>query len=85
VWSEKYDGGGALISIEDSGIGIEPEDAKKIFEAFFTTKADGMGLGLSICRSIIEAHGDRITAMKGFPRGSVFQVILPEDGAGLVR
>ena len=80
--SEKYDGGGALISIEDSGIGTH---AKRIFEAFFTTKADGTGPGLSICRSIVKAHGDRITAMKGFPRGSVFQVILPEDGAGLVR
>jgi signal transduction histidine kinase len=52
VRSEQHDSGGALISVQDSGIGIEPEDAKRIFEAFFTKKADGMGMGLSICRSI---------------------------------
>ena len=81
VRSEPYDGGGALITVQDSGVGIEPEDAKRIFEAFFTTKAEGMGMGLSICRSIVEAHGGRITATKAVPCGSVFKVILPEDGA----
>ena len=50
VRSEKYDGRGALIVVEDSGIGIEAEDAKRIFDAFFTTKAEGMGMGLLICR-----------------------------------
>jgi len=52
-------------------------DAKRIFEAFFSTKAEGMGMGLSICRSIVEAHGGRITMVKAVPRGTVFQVILP--------
>ena len=55
------------IAVEDSGPGIEPEDAKRIFEAFFTTKADGMGMGLSICRSIVESHGGRITVAKAVP------------------
>jgi signal transduction histidine kinase len=77
VRSEKHDGNGAVISVEDSGTGIEPEDVNRIFEAFFTTKAEGMGMGLSICRSIVESHGGRIVVIKGVPHGSVFQVILP--------
>jgi C4-dicarboxylate-specific signal transduction histidine kinase len=76
VRSEKHDQG-ALIEVADSGTGIEPDDAKRIFEAFFTTKAEGMGMGLSICRSIVEAHGGRITMAKAVPQGTVFQVILP--------
>jgi signal transduction histidine kinase len=79
VRSEKHNGQGALIAVEDSGTGIEPEDAKRIFDAFFTTKAEGMGMGLSICRSIVESHGGRITVVKAVPYGSVFQVILPGD------
>ena len=77
VRSKKHDGGGALIAVEDSGPGVEPEDAKRIFEAFFTTKAEGMGMGLSICRSIVESHGGRITVAKAVPQGTVFQVTLP--------
>ena len=77
VRSEKLDGGGALITVEDSGPGIEPDDAKRIFEAFFTTKAEGMGMGLSICRSIVESHGGRITMAKAVPQGTVFQITLP--------
>jgi C4-dicarboxylate-specific signal transduction histidine kinase len=77
VRSKKHDGDGALIAVEDSGPGVAPEDAKRIFEAFFTTKAEGMGMGLSICRSIIESHGGRITVAKAVPQGTVFQVTLP--------
>jgi signal transduction histidine kinase len=65
------------ITVGDSGIGIEPKDLKRIFEGFFTTKAHGMGLGLSICRSIIEEHGGTLSASSGRPHGAVFQVILP--------
>ena len=75
--SEKYDVRRRTHIVEDSGTGIEPEDEKRIFEAFFTTKTDGMGMGLSICRSIVQSHGGRITAARAMPRGSVFQVILP--------
>jgi C4-dicarboxylate-specific signal transduction histidine kinase len=77
VRSEKHDGNGALISVEDSGTGVEPEDVNRIFEAFFTTKAEGMGMGLSICRSIVESYGGRITVANAAPHGSVFQVFLP--------
>ena len=77
VRSKKHDGDGALIAVEDCGPGVAPEDAKRIFEAFFTTKAEGMGMGLSICRSIVELHGGRITVAKAIPQGTVFQVTLP--------
>ena len=80
VRSEKHDADWVRISVEDSGTGINPEDEKRIFEAFFTTKTDGMGMGLSICQSIVQSHGGRITAARAMPHGSVFQVILP--GAG---
>ena len=81
VRSERHDGGGALLTVEDSGPGIEPELAQRIFEAFFTTKAEGMGMGLSICRSIVESHGGRITVTGAVPRGTVVQVTLPGSPA----
>jgi C4-dicarboxylate-specific signal transduction histidine kinase len=67
----------ALISVQDSGAGIDPEHAERVFEAFFTTKPNGAGLGLSICRSIVEAHEGRLSASAVHPHGSVFQVMLP--------
>ena len=80
VRTEKHDSDWVRISVEDSGTGIKPEDEKRIFEAFYTTKTDGMGMGLSICRSIVQSHGGRITAARAMPRGSVFQVVLPCSG-----
>jgi len=80
VRSEKHDGHEVLIAVEDSGTGIEPDDRRRIFEAFYTTKSEGMGMGLSICRTIVESHGGRITVDSATPHGSVFQVILPGDG-----
>ncbi len=77
--SHRGDGYGIVITVADTGPGIEPTDVDRIFEAFFSTKPEGMGMGLSICRSIVEAHGGRITASPGSDRGSVFQVSLPED------
>ena len=65
------------LSFHDTGIGIDPASASHIFEAFFTTKPNGTGIGLSICRSIIEAHGGHISAMPGIPHGAVFQFSLP--------
>ena len=76
---------GFSIAVEDSGPGIEAEDAKRIFEAFFTTKAEGMGMGLSICRSIVGSHGGRITVARAVPRGTVFQVTLPGQYGGSLR
>ena len=68
---------GLLITVEDSGSGIDPNQAERIFEPFFTTKSHGMGMGLSICRSIVEHHGGQLSVAPGRTRGSVFQVSLP--------
>jgi C4-dicarboxylate-specific signal transduction histidine kinase len=68
---------GVLIMVEDSGPGIDPENVDRIFHPFFTTKSRGMGMGLSICRSIVEAHDGRLSARPAGHRGSVFQISLP--------
>jgi C4-dicarboxylate-specific signal transduction histidine kinase len=65
------------VSIADTGTGIDPANADKIFKPLFTTKEHGMGMGLSICHSIIENHGGRIWASPGEPRGAIFQFELP--------
>jgi signal transduction histidine kinase len=74
-----------LIAVEDTGIGIDPGDFDRIFDPFYTTKSHGMGMGLSICRSIIEVHGGRLTVARGEPDGAVFQVMLPAGGSGAGR
>ena len=61
----------------NSGPGLTPESFDRLFHAFHTTKPDGMGMGLSICRSIIEGHGGRIWATTNAPRGAIFQFTLP--------
>ncbi len=76
------------ISVQDSGPGIDPENLDHLFEAFYTTKPHGLGMGLAISRSIIEAHGGRLWASANTPRGAVFQFVLPggseklPDGTG---
>src|SRR5262245_26511268 len=70
-------GDGVSITVEDSGTGIDPKNAEQIFEAFFTTKPTGMGMGLAICRSIIVAHGGRLWASPGASSGTIFHVVLP--------
>jgi signal transduction histidine kinase len=77
VRSKRHDDHDVLIAVEDSGTGITPDNKKRIFDAFYTTKSEGMGMGLSICRSIVESHGGRITVEDASPYGSVFQIILP--------
>jgi signal transduction histidine kinase len=69
--------GGVLVQIRDSGPGIDPGNLEQVFEPFYTTKTSGLGMGLSICRSIINAHGGRLWAEANDPRGAVFQFILP--------
>jgi signal transduction histidine kinase len=65
------------VSVEDTGGGVDPADLGRIFEAFFTTKPEGMGMGLSICNSIVRAHGGGLSAAAGALGGSVFRFTLP--------
>jgi C4-dicarboxylate-specific signal transduction histidine kinase len=66
-----------LVSVEDSGTGLNPNDSERIFDSFFTTKPQGTGMGLSICRSIIEGHRGRLWASPGIDHGALFNVLLP--------
>src|SRR5580658_5852466 len=68
---------GVLVAVRDSGPGIDPTHLERVFEAFYTTKSRGVGMGLSICRSIIDAHGGRLWAEANEPRGTIFQFTLP--------
>ena len=79
IKSDVHGPGTVRIMVEDSGTGIDPNNTERIFDAFFTTKADGMGMGLSMCRSIIEAHGGRLWASPGASHGSIFHVVLPSS------
>jgi PAS domain S-box-containing protein len=77
ISAEKAEPDGVLVAVRDSGPGLAPEHIERLFEAFYTTKPTGMGMGLSICRSIIEAHGGRLWASANEPRGAVFQFTAP--------
>jgi PAS domain S-box-containing protein len=70
---------GVLVSVRDSGPGLDSQNVDRLFEAFYTTKSDGLGMGLAICRSIIETHGGRLWAIANEPRGAVFQFTLPME------
>jgi signal transduction histidine kinase len=77
IRSRRSDGGTIEVSVTDTGIGIDPADRERVFQSLFTTKASGMGMGLSISRSIIEGHNGRVWATAGSARGSIFQFQLP--------
>ncbi len=77
IRSQVYDSDEVLVSVRDSGIGIDPKNDRRIFDAFFTTKAQGMGMGLSISHSIIEAHGGRLWAGANADHGATFHFTLP--------
>jgi C4-dicarboxylate-specific signal transduction histidine kinase len=66
-----------LVAVRDSGPGIDSEHLERVFEAFYTTKSGGMGMGLSICRSIIDAHGGRLRAEANAPSGAIFKLTIP--------
>jgi signal transduction histidine kinase len=79
--SSVRDNGGVMISVADTGPGISAEDVQRVFNPLFTTKSSGMGMGLSICRSIIEAHDGTLWVLPNTPRGSIFQFVLSGDMA----
>jgi signal transduction histidine kinase len=81
VRSELHDGGGVIVSVADTGTGIGPQELERIFNPLFTTKSGGMGMGLSICRSIIEAHEGRLWVAPNKPEGTAFRFTLLADGA----
>jgi C4-dicarboxylate-specific signal transduction histidine kinase len=73
----KSESGDVLVAVRDSGPGLAPATHERLFDAFYTTKSTGLGLGLSICRSIVESHGGRLWASANFPRGAIFQFTVP--------
>jgi signal transduction histidine kinase len=77
ISTEKDGQDGVIVAVQDSGPGLTPANHEQLFEAFYTTKPSGLGMGLSICRSIIEAHGGRFWATANVPRGAVFQFTVP--------
>jgi len=77
VSSSKDESNNLVVTVRDSGEGLEAANLERVFDAFFTTKPDGMGMGLAISRTIIESHGGRLWAASNSPRGAVFQFTLP--------
>jgi signal transduction histidine kinase len=84
ISSEPAGPDGVLVAVADTGPGLDPATADRIFEPFFTTKPQGMGMGLSICRSIITAHGGQLWGSPGVPCGAVFRFTVSRVPPGLV-
>ena len=82
ISTAKTESEGVLVAVRDSGPGLAPESVDRLFESFYTTKPGGLGMGLSICRSIIEAHHGRLWATANTPHGAVFQFTLPPHSDG---
>ena len=77
IKTARTESGSISVAVQDSGPGIDPANADRAFEAFYTTKPDGMGMGLSICRSIVEAHGGELDIIANVPRGAIFRFTVP--------
>jgi len=77
IHSQRAEDGHIMVSVSDTGVGLPQELATRIFDAFFTTKPHGTGMGLRISRSIVEAHGGRLWAAENTPRGASFYFTLP--------
>jgi PAS domain S-box-containing protein len=82
IISRRQESDKVLVTVQDSGIGLDPQSLDRLFDPFFTTKPEGMGMGLSISRSIIEAHGGRLWATPNVSEGATFQFTLPTEGNG---
>jgi C4-dicarboxylate-specific signal transduction histidine kinase len=85
IESRRAENGNVIVAVQDSGTGIDSANADRLFDAFFTTKTNGMGMGLSISRSIIEAHGGRMWASSNAGHGAIFQCSLPSIGKRVIR
>jgi signal transduction histidine kinase len=85
ISTEKAESSGVLVAVKDSGPGLGLASPERLFEAFYTTKPGGLGIGLSICRSIIDTHGGRLWASSNVRQGAIFQFLLPaySDSASL--
>ena len=77
IGSQRTESQQLQVSVSDSGVGLPPQQLEQIFDAFFTTKAQGTGMGLRICRSIVESHGGRLWAGNNSPRGASLYLTLP--------
>jgi signal transduction histidine kinase len=84
IKSQRRENEELMVCVSDSGVGLPPHQAEQIFHAFFTTKPHGIGMGLSICRSIVESHSGRLWAAGNSPRGARFYVTLPTNVATMV-
>ena len=80
ISSQNEGSNGVLVAVRDSGPGLDPKTVERLFDAFYTTKPDGIGMGLAISRSIIEAHGGKLGASPNTPQGAIFQFRLPVGG-----
>jgi signal transduction histidine kinase len=85
IKTQLHNNDGIIVAVEDSGPGIDPKRLDEIFDAFVTTKAEGMGLGLAICRRIIESHSGQLTAFSDGRSGARFQFILPIATQNIAR
>jgi signal transduction histidine kinase len=85
IGTEKDEGDRLRLTVQDTGVGITPHDMERLFEAFYTTKSDGMGIGLSVSRSIIERHRGRLWATSKDGRGATFSFSIPQEPRGAAR
>jgi len=82
IKTAQSESGFVSVAVQDSGPGIDPANVERAFVAFYTTKPEGLGMGLSICRSIVEAHGGKLTVAANVPHGTIFQFTVPTQGTG---
>jgi signal transduction histidine kinase len=85
IFTSKTDHDGIVVAVRDSGPGLDAANLERVFEPFYATKTEGVGMGLSICRSIVEAHGGRLWASTNTPRGATFQFTLPVHHSGVAE
>ena len=85
ISTSEAESGGVLVAVSDSGPGLPQANPEHIFDAFYTTKASGLGMGLSICRSIVQNHGGRLWATPNEPHGAVFCIMLPTGEKSLEK